>query len=252
MQTVVEHITSYCIAETIEEVGTYGNGGHVEPSLVVYQVGKLVEGELLCSLRLQPLLGKKTASQGHHGCNDTQDGTDNGILMGSSTAHHLLKIWEREQCGESHRIGTHHTEGRELVFLVIILGHHTEQGTIRYIHHRIYRHHQKIEDIGIDTLAHRTEIRRIEQERENQSERNGSINQPGTIGTEATLCTVGKTTHQRVGHHIKHTSHQHQHGSIGKRESEDIGKKQRESDRHHLPNDTTGSGIAQSISNFFL
>ena len=47
-----------------------------------------------------------------------------------------------------------------------ILGHHTEQGTIRYIHHRIYRHHQKIEGIGIDTLAHRTEIRRLEQERE--------------------------------------------------------------------------------------
>ena len=97
-----------------------------------------------------------------------------------------------------------------------------------------------------------TQLQAKEQECENQSERNGSINQPGTIGTEAALCTVGKTTHQRVGHHIKHTSHQHQHGSIGKRESEDIGKKQRESDRHHLPNDTAGSGIAQSISNFFL
>ena len=172
--------------------------------------------------------------------------------MSSCTAYHLLKIREREQGSESHRIGAHHTEGRELVLLVIILCHHTEKRTIRHIHHRIYRHHQKIEGIGIDTLAHRTKIWRIEQERENQAERNGTINQPGTIGTEAALSTVGKTTHQRVGYHIKHTSHQHQHGSISERESEDIGKKQRESNRHHLPNDTAGSGIAQSISNFFL
>ena len=252
MQTVIEHIAGYSIAETIEEVGAHSDGCHIEPSLVVNEVGKLMERELLCTLRLETLLGKESANQGHHGCHNTKNSTDHGILMSGCSTYHFLKIWEREQGDETHRIGTHHTEGRELVFLVIILGHHTEQRTVRYIHHGINRHHQQIEGVSIDALAHRSEIRRVKQESENQSERNGSIDEPRAIGAETTLGTVGKGTHQRVGNHIKHTSHQHQYGGIGKRESEDIGKEERKGDRHHLPYDAAGSGITQRISNFFF
>ena len=252
MQTVIEHIAGYGITETIEKVGAHGDGCHIKPSLVVNEVGELMERELLGTLRLEAFLGKETANQGHHGCRNTKDSTDNSILMSSRTAYHFLKIRKREQGDETHRISSHHAEGRELILLVIVLGHHTEQRTVRHIHHGINRHHQQIEGVGIDALAHRSKIRGIEQERENQSERNGTIDEPRAIGAEATLGTVGKGTHQRVGNHIKHTSHQHQYGSIGKRESEDIGKEERKGDRHHLPYDAARSGITQRISNFFF
>ncbi len=215
MQAVVEHVTSHSITETIEEVGANGDGGHIEPRLVVYQVSKLMERELFRTLWLQAFLGQKTASQGHHGCHDTEHGTDDGILMSSCSAHHLLEIWEREQSGKTHRVCSHHTERRELVFLVVVISHHTEQRTVWHIHHRIDCHHQQIEGVSIDALAHRTEVWGIEQEGENQSERYGSIDEPRTIGSEATLGAVGKTTHQRVCDDIEHTGDEHQHGGIG-------------------------------------
>ena len=60
MQTVIEHIASYGIAESVEEVGAHGDGCHIEPSLVVNEVGKLLERELLCAFRLQTFLGKES------------------------------------------------------------------------------------------------------------------------------------------------------------------------------------------------
>ena len=183
MQTVFKHIASNGIAESVEEVSTHSNGCHIEPSLVVNEVSKLLERELLGALRFQALRGEETTNQCHHSCNNTEHGTNDSILMGSRTTYHLLEIWEREQGDESHCISTYHTERRELVLLIIILGHHTEQRTIRHIHHRIYRHHQEIESVSIDSLAHRSEVWGIEQECEYQSERNGTIDEPRTVGT---------------------------------------------------------------------
>ena len=91
------------------------------------QVGKLLERELLSALRLQTFLGKESASQCHHSCNNTEHGTNDSILMCGCSTYHLLEIREREQGDESHGISTHHTERRELVLLIIIIGHHTEQ-----------------------------------------------------------------------------------------------------------------------------
>ena len=127
MQTVIEHIASNGIAESVEEVGTHGNGCHIEPGLVVNEVGKLLERELLSALRLQTFLGEESASQCHHSSNNTEYGTNDSILMSGRTTYHFLEIWERKQGNESHGISTHHTERRELVLLIIILGHHTEQ-----------------------------------------------------------------------------------------------------------------------------
>ena len=252
MQTVIKHIASNGIAESVEEVGAHGDGCHIEPSLVVNEVGKLLERELLSALRLQTFLGKESASQCHHRCNNTEHGTNDSILMCGCSTYHLLEIRERKQGDESHGISTHHTERRELVLLIIILGHHTEQRAVRHIHHGIYRHHQQIEGVSIDSLAHRTEVWCIEQEGEYQSERNGTIDEPRTVGTETALGTVGKSTHQRVSNHIEHAGYEHQYCRIRKRESEDICKKQRKSDRHHLPYNTTRSGITQCISYFFF
>ena len=127
MQTVIKHIAGYGITESVEEIGAHGDGCHIEPSLVVNEVGKLLERELLSALRLQTFLGKESASQCHHSSNNTEHGTNDSILMGSRTTYHLLEIWKREQGNESHGISTHHTERRELVLLIIIIGHHTEQ-----------------------------------------------------------------------------------------------------------------------------
>lgn len=83
MQTVIEHITSYSIAETVEEVGADCNGSHIEPCLVVNEVSKLPERELLCTLWLETFLCEESTSQCHHGSNDTEYGTNDSILMSS-------------------------------------------------------------------------------------------------------------------------------------------------------------------------
>ena len=43
MQTVIKHIASNGMAESVEEVGAHGDGCHIEPNLVVNRVGKLLE-----------------------------------------------------------------------------------------------------------------------------------------------------------------------------------------------------------------
>ena len=110
MQAVLKHITSYGIAETIEEVGAYGDSSHIEPSLVVNEIDKLVEGELLRTLRLQTLLGQESTSQGHHSSDDTEHGTYHSILMRIRAPYKLLEIRERKQGDETHGISTYHTE----------------------------------------------------------------------------------------------------------------------------------------------
>ena len=79
-----------------------------------------------------------------------------------SAADKLLKIGEREQGDEAHGIGSHHAESGELVLLVVVVGHHTKQGAERHIDERIDQHHQYIEEVSIDSFAHRTEIWCIE------------------------------------------------------------------------------------------
>ena len=127
MQTIIEHITGYSIAETVEEVGADGDGSHIEPCLVVNQVSKLLEGEFLSTLWLETFLGEESTSQCHHGSNDTEYGTNDCILMSRISTYHLLEIWEGKQGSETHRISSHHTKRRELVLLIIIFGHHTKQ-----------------------------------------------------------------------------------------------------------------------------
>ena len=78
-------------------------------------------------------------------------------------AHHLLQIGERQQGDESHRIGTHHAERRELVLLVVFGGHHAEQRTVRHVDSGIDHHHHQVERVGPDTLAHRPELWGVEQ-----------------------------------------------------------------------------------------
>ena len=128
----------------------------------MYQIHKLMERELFCTLRFQTFFCHKTTSQSHHGCNYTKNCTYHSILMCICTTHHLLQIGERKQCDESHCISSYHTERRKLVCLIVIIGHHTQQGTIRHIHHSIYRHHQKIQSICIDSFTHRSEVWSIE------------------------------------------------------------------------------------------
>ena len=88
MQTIIEHITGYSIAETVEEVGADCDGSHIEPCLVVNEVSKLSERELLSTLWLETFLGEESTSQGHYSSNDTEYGTNDCILMSSISTYH--------------------------------------------------------------------------------------------------------------------------------------------------------------------
>ena len=112
-------------------------------------------------------------------------------------------------------------------------------------------HHEQIEAIGPDTLARRPEVGREEQEREDESERNGAEDEPRPIGAPARLRTVRNRAHERVGDDIEHTGDEHQRRRIGERQAEHIREEEREGDGHNLPGDAAGSGITQSISDFF-
>ena len=141
------------------------------------------------------------------------------------TAYHALQIRKRQQGDKAHGISAYHTEAGELVFLVVIIRHHTQQRAVRHVYCRVHRHHQQIEAVCPDTLAYRSEVRRIEQEGEDQSEGNGTEYQPGAIRTPFALRTVCQRAHQRVSHHVKHSRYQHQRGRICKRQSKHICKK---------------------------
>ena len=163
--------------------------------------------------------------------------------MGRSATHQLLQIRERQQSDETHGIGTHHAEAGELVLLVVISRHHTQQRTVGYIDSRVDGHHEQIERVGIDPLTHRTEVGGVQQQREDESEGYRTEDEPRTIRSPTTLGTVGQRSHQRVGHHIEHTCHEHQRSRISHGQTEHIGEEQRESNRHHLPRNTSGSRI---------
>ena len=82
-----------------------------------------------------------------------------------------------------------------VILFVVVIGHHTQQGAVRHVDSRIDHHHQQIEGIGPDALAHRTEFGCVEQECEDEAKGNGSEDDPRTIGAPATLCAVGQRTH---------------------------------------------------------
>ena len=126
VEAVGYQVAGYGIAETVEEVGADTNQCEVYPRLVLQQIGKGTQRELIGTDGFQALFGEQTASQGH-GCGyNTQSCTQHGILMCLGAAHHLLQIGERKQGDEAHSIGSHHAVGRELVLFVIVVGHYTQ------------------------------------------------------------------------------------------------------------------------------
>ena len=127
MQTVFQQITSHSIAETIKKVRTNTDKCQDNPRLVLKQIAKLLELEFLGTYGLQALLGQEAASQGTSSSNHAEEGTQHGILVLLGTTHQSLQVRERQQSNKAHRIGTYHTETRELVLLVVVIGHHTQQ-----------------------------------------------------------------------------------------------------------------------------
>ena len=194
--------------------------------------------------------GHQAAGQRTRRGQGAEDHAEDGVLVLGAPADHFLEVREGKQRHEAHCIGTDHPVGGELVLLVVIGRHHAEQRAVGHVDGGIGHHHQQIEGIGIDAHPGRAQVRRIEQQGEDDAQRNGAENQPGTIGAPAGLGTVGDGAHQRVRHHIEQARHQHEGGGIGDREAEDIGKEQREGDGHHFPGDAASCGVSQRIADF--
>ena len=127
MQTVFEHIACHGIAETVEEVHADADERQVNPGLVAEQVCKGLQRELLSTHGLQTLLGQQTAGQRTQRGNDAEESSQYRILVLLGAAHHLLQIGERQQGDETHGVCTYHTEGGELVLLVVVGSHHAQQ-----------------------------------------------------------------------------------------------------------------------------
>ncbi len=72
----------------------------------------------------------------------------------------------------------------------------------------------------------------------------------GPIGAPAGLGAVGDGAHQRVGDYVEEAGHQHEGGSVGNGEAEDVGEKERKCDGHHFPGNAAGSGVTQRIPYF--
>ena len=252
MQTVFQQIASHSVAESVKKVCTNTDQGQDNPGFILKQVTKLLKREFLGAYRLQTLLGQETAGQRTGSCQHTKESTQHRILVLLGTTHQSLQVRERQQGHKSHGIGPHHTETRELVLLVVVIRHHTQQRTIRHIHCGVQGHHQQIQAISPDALTCQSKVRCVQQQGKHQSEGDGAKYQPGAIGAPFALCTVGERAHQRVGHHIKHTCYQHQRCRISECQSKHICKKQREGNRHDFPCDTTSSRIAQGVTYFLL
>ena len=173
-----------------------------------------------------------------------------------ATPYHLLQVREREQRDEPHRVSPHHTKSRELILLIVVFRHHTEQRAIRHVDSSVHHHHKEIEQIDVYALEKISvfsgNLRRIEQEREDESKGNSPEDEPRTVGSKARLGAVSQTAHDGVSDYVKQTSNKHQCCSICKRKTKHVGEIQRKSDRHNLPSDTTGSRIAKGIANFFF
>ena len=170
--------------------------------------------------------------------------------MGIAAANHLLQIGKGKEGDEAHGIGTDHAVGGKLVFLVVVGGHHSKQRSVRHIDGCIDRHHQEIERIGPDALAHGAELRSVEEQGEDEAEGYGSEEEPGAIRSPARLRAVSQRAHERVGDDVEQACHEHQRGGVGHGQTEDVGEKEGESDGHHLPRDSASSGIAQGIADF--
>ena len=244
MQTVFQQIASHSVAEAVKEVGADTYQRQDNPGLILKQITKLLKLKFLGTYRLQALLGQESASQGTSSSYHTKKSTQHRILVLLGSTHQSLQVRERQQGHKTHRIGTYHTETRELVLLVVVIRHHTQQRAIRHVHRGVQGHHQQIQTISPDTLTCQPEVRRVQQQGKHQSEGDGAEYQPGTIRTPFALCTVSERSHQRVGHHVKHTCNQHQRGCISECQSKHICKKQREGNRHNFPGDTTSRRIA--------
>ena len=90
MQAVFKHIACHGIAEAIEEVHADTDECQVYPGLVVEEVCKGLERELLSTDGLQPFLGKQSAGQRSHSSDDAEEGAYHGILVLFGTSHHFL------------------------------------------------------------------------------------------------------------------------------------------------------------------
>ena len=250
MQAVFHQIGGHGIAESVEEIGANADERKINPGLVLEQVGKGLEGELLCPHRFQALLRQKAAGQGAQRGHGAQDHAQDGVLMLGVSPHHPLEVREGKQHHKAHGIGAHHPVGGELVLLVVVIRHYAQKGPVRHIHRRVHHHHQQVHRVGIDTLSGRPQVRGIEQQGEHQAQRNGAKNEPGPIGSPARPGAVCNGTHHRVRNHIEQAGDQHEGRRIGHGEAEDIGEKERKSDGHNLPGDSAGGGVTQGITNF--
>ena len=262
MQTVLQQIACHGIAEAVEEVRADTDKRQVNPRLVLKQVGKGLERELLSANGFQSFLGEQSASQRSDGGKSAEDHADDCILMllgchaiGAVsqfvTTNELNDVRERQQRDEPHGIGSYHAIRRELVFLVVVFRHHAEQRTVGHVHGSVDGHHQQVERVGPDAFAHRTEVGRVEQQGEDDAKGHGTEDEPRAIGAPARLCTIGQRSHQWVGNHIEHSCHKHQGGCVGHGQTENVGEEQRKGDRHDFPCDAAGSSVAERIAYFF-
>ena len=197
------------------------------------------------------LFGHESANHGHQHGYQAEDSSGYGVLVLLGTAYPGSQGTEREEGDEAHGIRAYHTESGELVFLVIIGGHHVKERTVGHIDHRVTCHHQQVERIGPDAFAYRTQFGGEEQERKDDAEGYRTEDEPRAIGAPAGLGTVRNGPHKGVGDDIEHTGDEHQRRCVRESQTEDVGEEHREGDGHNLPGDTAGSGITQSICDFF-
>ena len=204
---------------------------------------------MLSAHRFEALTCQQSATKGHERGEKSEEHTRHGILMLGRATNRLLQIREGKERDETHGVGTYHAVRRELVLLIVVIGHHAEERAVRHVDSGIGRHHEQIDTVSVDALARLSEVRRIEQQGKDQTERDGTKDDPRTVRTPTALRTVSQGAHKRVGDDIEETCHQHQRGGIGKREAKDIGEEQRKGYGHDLPRDATGGGITHGIAN---
>ena len=172
------------------------------------------------------------------------------MLVGA--AHEFLQIGKRQQRDEAHGVGPHHAVGGELVLLVVVVGHHTEQRAVGNVDHGVADHHEDVEEIGIEPLAGKTKVGRIEQKGKDDAQRHRAKDDPGTVGAPTALRAVGYCSHDGIGDDIYQACHEHQHGRIIESQSENISKEQRKGYGHDFPCDASGCCVSQRIANLLF
>ena len=252
MEAVGEHIRHDGITEAVEEIGTHGHEGHIDPGFIAEQVSVLFEREFLRAYGFMSFPREQSAGQCHEGGCESEDGTDDGVLVLRRTSCPFLDHGEGDERDEAHGVRADHTEGGELITLIGILGHDVQQRSVGHIDHGVHDHHQQVEAVCPYTFAGRTEFRREQQQRKDESEWDCAEDEPWAVRAPPGLRTVSNRAHERIGDHIEHTCDEHEHTGIGKRETEDVGKEHRERYGHNLPGDAAGSGITQRVAYFFF